>query len=511
MTMKALKTIFSALCCSVALTCTAAPINPITQAMLDGYEELLAENPNDYLTLYEMSAQYYRLDDYEKALSIVKRAISCTPAKEKEQLSSEYQLLSDIYTQLKQYPEALQTVEQALVNTPSSYPLLNDKGNICLYMNKTAEAKEAFNAMLRLDSRGSEALFGLARIAAMEGQRDVAQQYLTDAEKMAPGNFLTYCRMGDVHREIGMPQNAAADYLNAFSLSNSSNRPMESLLALAQDNYPAVEEALDYAMSQTTNVVPLYFIMASAASSTSHWEDAYNAYRQLLGMVAAADAESLSAQMAEACLHLGKLDEADNYASHALMQGDKRAGVLKAIIEKSRGNYDTALNFLNSCLNQDSPSTDALMLKAETYYLSGNYDKAFQALNEAVMTDADDARPLLMRGYMQAEKKGDLQAAAGDYKRAAGLPASTTDQLTYKAIAQLKAGLALDAASTISQVKEQADKEASAAYLMALYEQAAGDKEQAAQWLNKAKEAGMDDLYLIDYYSAPLLSACTLR
>ncbi len=75
---------------AMSLTASAQQINPITQAMLDGYEQLLKENPNDYFTLYERASQYYRLSRYDMALNDIKRSIAATPAKEKDQLAAEY-------------------------------------------------------------------------------------------------------------------------------------------------------------------------------------------------------------------------------------------------------------------------------------------------------------------------------------------------------------------------------------------------------------------------------------
>lgn len=129
--------------CYASLTGVAKEINPLTKAMLDGYAMLLEQNPDDYLTLYERSSQYYRLDDYDKALSDIKKAISCTPGKEKEQLVSEYSLLADIYTQLGQYAEALMAVDQGLVLSPDSYPLLYMRGNTCLHLSQTEAAGKA--------------------------------------------------------------------------------------------------------------------------------------------------------------------------------------------------------------------------------------------------------------------------------------------------------------------------------------------------------------------------------
>lgn len=500
------KIILSALCC-VSLLGAAKEINPLTKAMLDGYATLLEQDPNDYLTLYERASQYYRLDDYDKALSDVKRAISCTPAKDKAQLTSEYSLLTDIYTQLGQYAEALMSVDQALALSPDSYSLLYMKGNICLHLSQPDAAGNAFRAMQRVNPRSPEAIFGLARVAAMQGKKDQAIQYLTDAEKMDPSNYLTYCRIGDVHRELGMPQNAAADYLSAFSLTNNSDRPLSSLISLSKENYEAVDQAIDYALAHTPNVVPLYFLQGSAAMESGHYDDAYNAYRQLIANISDSDATDLATTMATVCLHRGNIDEADIYASKAIINNpDINANLIKAAIEQARGNYPSAKLYADAALRLDRSSSEALKRAALAAFRSGNNDEALMMLNEAVMNDASDVDAILFRGYLQANALGNKSAALNDFTRAAMLPAKSEDELVRKAIAQLKAGMSIDASATIAPVNVMAESNGKAAYLMALYNLAADNEAEAKRMLKKAADLGFEDRYLLQYNDYPLFT-----
>ena len=72
------------------LTVSSKQIHPLTQAMLDGYEQILKENPNDYFTLYQRAQQYYKLSMYVEAQKDITRAIELTPKSENEMLGSQY-------------------------------------------------------------------------------------------------------------------------------------------------------------------------------------------------------------------------------------------------------------------------------------------------------------------------------------------------------------------------------------------------------------------------------------
>ena len=99
------------------LACTGAnaqQINPITKAVLRGYQEILNENPKDYITLYQRATQYYNLSMYDEALVDIIKALDYTPEKEKELRIDEYSMLTDIHIQTKEYDKALSAVNNAL-------------------------------------------------------------------------------------------------------------------------------------------------------------------------------------------------------------------------------------------------------------------------------------------------------------------------------------------------------------------------------------------------------------
>lgn len=486
-------------------------INPLTQAMLDGYAALLEQNPNDYLTLYERASQYYRLDNYDKALSDIKRALNCTPAKEKDQISAEYALLADIYIQLSQYTDASAAIDNALTLTPGSYSLLYKKGNVCLHLNQYKNAANAFSSMQRINPRSAEALFGLARAAAMEGKTEDAKKYLNDAVKLDPSNYLTFCRSGDVYRLLGMNAQAAADYLNSFSISSGAERPMRGIMDLAREDYEAVEEAIDYAISKTKNVIPLYFLSGNAALAAERYTDAYNAYRQLLAAVPEDEAATLYSSMAKICLHRGEINEADTYATKVLMtNSDLETNLLKAIIEQARGNLTSAAMYVKRALAIDPTNHDALMRAAEISYGNNSIPEALSYLNEAILNNAIATDALLFRAYIQANKTGNREAALADYSRVAALPASSYEDITDKAIAQVKSGMALDANTTIASVRAAADKNAKAAYLTALFFMSSDMAKDAAQMLEKAEQLGFEDMYLLKYCTRPLFTVSGL-
>ncbi|MDE6243196.1 MAG: tetratricopeptide repeat protein [Muribaculaceae bacterium] len=489
----------------MALAVNAQSINPLTQAMLDGYETLLAENPKDYRTLYERASQYYRLSRYDLALNDIKKAIEFTPAKDKDQLSSVYGLCADIYTQMQDYSAALDAVNNALVQTPNSYPLLYMKGNICLYLNDLKAAAGCFQAMRRMNPRSQEAVIGNAIVAVRERNFGQASELLKDAERLDPSNYLTYCRIGDIHREMGMHRQAASDYISAFSLNYSSERPMSSMLSLAKENYGATVEAVDYALTQTSNTVPLNFLKANIALNAGKYAEAYEAYQQLL--IDEAQTAILAPSVAKVCLGMGNIQEADKYANMALQRNNNAANNLtKAQIEESAGNIASALIYAENSLRANGDSPDAIMEVASLQTASGNFEDALRTLANALLLDPSNTNYLLLRGYIQSKCQNNAAAGNIDFQRAINASLGDDSGVAAKAIAQALSGLKLDAQSTIAPLESKAEINPETAILVAQYYKLAGNASKAAEYKAKAKAQGYEDEYIMSYSLNPILS-----
>lgn len=494
------------LAAAASISASAQTINPITKAMLDTYDEMLKQNPNDYLTLYERAAQYYRLSAYDTALNDIKRAISLTPAKEKQQLSSEYSLCADIYTQLGEYSQALEAINNALACTPASYPLLYMKGNTCLYLNDIQGAKQAFQAMTRVQSRSQEALFGLAKVAILENNLGLADNYIKDAEELAPASYVTYCRSGDLHKEMGKTQQAAADYISAFCLNTSNERPMSSMITLANVDYPAVINSIDYALTQTSNSVPLYFLKGTIAMNSGHYNEAYEAYRHLIdGNSEGAD--KLSAAMANICLNMGNLEEADSYSTRALRNAKNADSYLtKARVEEANGNYASALIYAKNAAQAAPSSSEAALEVASLQIATGDYDAAYATLTNALLNNPTDINALLIRGYLQKNSLGTTNASTTDLQRASSLAPSNDYEIVLKAVAQELAGKKLDADATIAPILAKADNDAESAYFAAIYMKNSGDAAKTKEYKEKARKLGYENKYRLNYSVMPVIS-----
>lgn len=481
--------------------CAAAngqQISPLTKAMLRGYETVLNQNPKDYNTLYQRATQYYNLSMYDEALVDIVKALDYTPEKEKSLRVDEYSMLSDIYIQTKEYDKALQAVDNALALSPNDYPLLYKKGNVELYLDKPEDAYRTYSAMQRLKSRSQEAFFGMARADIMMGKKDEARELITQAQNADPSGYITYCRVGELYEDMGEDENAAASYLNAFSLAdNNSNRPLESLILLAKKNYNAVEAAIQYAISRTDNTDALYFLQASIAFNSGNYNQAYTGFKKLLeskqGQIA-----SVYANMALCCMYLNKMGEATTNADLAIIKENSIfTQNVKAQVELAADNPHASLLAATKALHADANSTESLINSALANMALNDANGALRNLNEVIMTDPANLYARMLRGYLNFELLNDAKEAILEYTRIGNTTEPETfNDTVYKALAQCLSGKKLDADETMKKaLRDKDNKTKDDYYMAAVYYAQTGDLEKGKEMIDKALSLGYQNLY----------------
>lgn len=501
-----------ALFMALSLGMWAQQINPITQATLDAYADILAKNPNDYSTLYQRAAQYFQLNLYNQAADDILKAINATPGKDKDMKAREYALLGNILTEQKEYAKALEATEAALAFSPSNYSLLYQKGNLCLHIGNIPAARTAFQAMQKIKSRSQEALIGLARCDIAEGKYDDAKEKMQQAEDFNSVSATTYCRIGDLYAEMNENRQAALQYITAYALSDGDdNRAIFSLSHIATKDYPALNSAFDYALEKSGQSLPLYYLKANLALTNGHYADAYNAFTTILAHQDGRQA-SVYDGMARTCKALGKLNEAMLHINRAILLEDTPLYRLtRAEIENATGKYNEALTDGNEAKKLQTIESDAAIEMAIANLNINKKDAALQCINEAVMSASPgNLKPIMIRAWMHNKIFNNAEAARTDWQRAASTKTETIQSTALKGLAMALAGKQLDSASVLRDASTKAQNGEEYYWLAVAYAQS-GNQPLAMEMLQNAKNAGFDNTYLLDIDTTANLNIAPLR
>lgn len=487
-------------------------INPMTEAVLQGYNDILAENPKDYLTLYDRASQYCEMGEYARALSDIEMALEYTPADDKAYRAAEYSLKGDILTAQKNYAGAVEAVNSALALNSSSLPDLYKLGNLYLLTNQPEDALRAFERLQRANPRSQEAYYGMAKANAMMGRTQDADNLIKEVENFGKQSFVTYCRIGDLYSDIGNVKDATTNYAIAYTMEDHNNRPVESLKFLARKNPSAVMEAIDGLILNNSDNVALNYLKAIVAFDAGLYAQAEKACKDLASAVNE-DSPAVYRMMAMSQLAQNKVSEAKQSIATAESLSSSGSGVY---IDKAEilmiDNPAEAYNAAKQALMLEPDNETALMVGANAAILAGDYPAALSYLNNVVLSNPSNAEALLLRGYLNTEYLNDGKAGIADYTRAGNVHQDgSTSTVVYAALGKQKAGKKLDADGMINEAIQKAAGDKNDLYLIAVYFAQSGNLEKAKEFADKAVAAGYSNVYDFKTNNQPLFNLSPIR
>lgn len=500
-----------------AVACTIAgvraqQINPMTEAVLRDYAEILAENPKDYLTLYDRASQYMEMGDFARALSDIEMALEYTPAEDKDYRLAEYSLKSDILTAMKDYQGAMEAVKSALAINPTSVSDLYKSGNLNLITDNPEGALRAFESLQRENPRSQEAFYGMAKANALMGNYDEAEKLVKEVESLGKQSYVTYCRIGDLYADMGNTKEAVTNYAIAFSMEDHSNRPVESLKMLARKNKTMVMETINGLAAANSDNMSLNYLKAILAFDGGMYAAAEKACKELAGALEE-DSPAVYRMMAMSQLAQNKTDEAKQSISTAQMLAP---GDIAVMLDKSEilmgedpvGAFEAASKAVVL-----APEDEAVLLTAaKSAILAGKYTEAQEFLNSIVLGNPANVEALLLRGYLNSEYLNDGKAGVADYTRAGNVQTGgKVRETVLAAIGKAKTNKKLDADGMINDAVSKAGNNKDDLYIIAVYYAQTGNLEKAKEYADKAMINGYSNLYNLQRNNTPLLNLQPIR
>lgn len=484
----------------------AQQINPMTEAVIRGYNEILADNPKDYYTLYDRASQYYSIGNLDRALSDIDMALEYTPASEKDYRVSELGLKAEILMAKKEYRKSLEATNEALKINPSSQTDLYRLGNLFLIENNGEGALKAFSQLQRENSRSQEAFYGMAKANVMLNRIDDAQQLINQIESLGKNSFITFCRIGDLYIDMNKTKEASSNYIKAFIMDNGSNRPIESLKFLAKRDYPAVIDAIDTYQTASPDNISFPYLKAVVAFDAGDYNLASQACQQLEGLVKEPN-PSVYRMMAISQKAMGNITDAVKQIDKAQEISPNNADILadKADILLAI-DATKALASAQEALGIDTDNEFALLTGAKAAILAADKDKGLEYLNDIILINPANVEALLLRGYLYDVLAKDGKLSVQDYGRAGNIKSDNAAEKALIALGKAKAGKKLDAEGIIKEAIEGSIRDKEALYNIAVYYSQTGSLDKAKEYVDKAVKAGYTNQYNLKANNEPLLN-----
>ena len=392
--------------------------NPVTQAVLAVYADQLRENPQDYEVYLLRANEYYRHNEYIRALADVNKALEYIPESEKDARFRAYVLRAGINDQTKHLNEALNDYSSAFALDPTSPLVVHQKANTEYSLGRYEDAKEDYQRLQRINPRSPEAYIGLARVAVQQNNLGMANDYLAQAVNFDPNNAELYVRRASVRKQMGDHNGAVDDLILALSSDNKHTKALNELVDYGNTNYAATMNGLTSAISQAPTVGMFRYIRAVIAQAHYNYLAAIDDYRYIIDENLY-KYHGLHASLAECRFALGDYTQALDDIDYALGMTRNVASyyVLRSRILRALDRTDQAVEAAAKGLAIDHNSCLALAEMALCYVAKENYDEASALLAEATLTDAEAPQYYLLRGWVMATFQDKAKQAEGQYEK----------------------------------------------------------------------------------------------
>ena len=473
--------------------------DPMVRIAMATYDALLAENPQDYATLYLRGKDYYRYGDYNKALEDLNEAIRLYPRQETSDLSQAYTIRGLIYQMQGNTTLALADFNEALLLDPTSRYSLISRADLLVEMGDFTHAKEDYQMLIRRDARCQEAYLGLAIIAYKENNIGIYRENMQKAQDSNPTNVDFYLTRGAIYEEMGEWRLAADDYVSAM-IYGDNRRAVAALNSLSAIAYQPTIEALSVAIEDTDEKGFYYFVRGAIHMNNHHYTASIQDWNTIVEQKYL-HYHTVFYNRGYCYMRLGQFEYALEDISKAIrMKGDEMSYFLeRSQIYRVLGQYDKANEDIAVASTFDMDNAEVLLQRAYLATEQRDYQSALNLYNEAIMYNADNTLLYLLRGDIY-NLLGNTEAAQQNYEMMLNVPDEALGFESLHGFAMARLGRNIEAEMWIEQVMERIKGIPSGEdyYKAACIYALTGNNTQAYKYLEQALKAGYGDYF--NYY-----------
>ena len=483
----------------------------LTSAVMKVYDDHLAQNPNDYNTLFARAHQHYYNGDYTAALADVNQAMLLTPKTDKDLRFDEYILRARISDARRDYTSELADLRLAQELQPKSLACTDMIAKANLKTGNLDAAEKAFKTILRAESMNYDAMYGMAQVELARGNAKNAIEQVSKAVELFRAEPQVYVNRADIYARQGDINSAVLDLLQGMAVGDGGNAA-QRLFDLSDTNYDGVMGALASLADQSNDGGGVFrFLRANIAMDHMRFAEALTDL-QAIKRGHLYESSMVDFNIGKCCLELGRFDEAVTSLDNAMTQDPSQPEyfVTKAIAEffaGEGGHYDAAMQTLKRCSSFAPQYVPMLLTKASLLSHQGKDNEALGYLNAAVANEPTNAEALLARALL-FQRMDNLKLAVKDMNTMALL---SDDVYDLKGFAYNGLGRDGEMYRWLQQVTSTNVKGGENFYYAAMLMANRGDNFKAMEYLRKALENGFGSPFRLLYDDLSPLNLKPLR
>ncbi len=246
---------------------------------IEQFSSALAENPSYFEAHKGMAEAYYRLDEYDQALSSVNRAASLR----RDNLSLQ-NLEGRIQIGLGNVERAGRLFDQILARERNNIDALIGRAELAVAQGRTDEAARRYNDAIRLEPNERRALLALAILYDYLDESDRAEQYIRLAVRYHPQSAVAHLLAAEHYLQRSRVLEAERHATTALTIEPTSTDALFILahLALIRADYRTVLDRVDELLSVDRNDHRAWYLRGVSLAETGDLDEALRSYRMAL-------------------------------------------------------------------------------------------------------------------------------------------------------------------------------------------------------------------------------------
>lgn len=488
----------------------------IQTAVMNVYDNALAENPDDYNTRFARANQLFLNGDYAKAIADADIVVEQVPKKENELKFDTYLLKARAQAALEQYEDEVETLQAAAAINPRSLALIDLMGKACYNLGDMDAAEKNFKTILRESPMNYDAHYWLARVELARNNFGKAYEYSDKAVNLFTANPQVYLNRSDILLRSQQYEQAAQDLISAMSVGNDEGAAMRRLINMSDEHYDEVMNVLATSIDKAPQVGMFHYLRAVIAMRQNHYGQAL---RNLDFIVEnnLYDYHSIYFYRAQCQMALTNYAEALTNVNKAIALNenpDAKYYVLKAQCEQNLKTPEAATMTLDQAAKL-IPNNESILLEQARLLSSHRADKeAIAKLTALLAINPKNAEALLLKGWIEKYRQNNAATANKSFER---VLACGDDMASLRGFALHELGRDDEARAWANKIIQDNRIIGGDSYFLAsallsdIGDYEAGDKTKSMEYLRSALANGYGNLYEIKVNETPYVNLKLVR
>jgi clan AA aspartic protease (TIGR02281 family) len=503
----ALIALFSALCCMPAVASDDYSdsynfTRGMEEAQNGNYSDALsymqkevADHPKNAYAYVIIATIDNAASDYANALQAANLALKNVHKKEKKMVAACYNVRASVYMALSDTDKALSDYDMAIKAEPEDLDYYQLRADIYFYRNQFDKAEADFRQMLKVDESSSYAYVGLGRNEKQQEHYDKALPYYDKAIKLSPSYSAGYSFRAESYFRLHRYSEAAEDIISALDI-DQNDKAFMLMCEMADSSQVVMEAKLKSQCIKNPGERYWPFCLGAYYRHIDDYENAVEYYKRSYDLQADT---AVALYLAKSLHGNGDLSDALSWIDKTKDQRIDDAPLMeeKMDILHDMGRDQEALLIVDSLVRKNPSESDYYYKRANFKLFTKNVRGAVSDMDTCITLTPDVSYYYFTRGRFY-KILGNTSAAKYDFQQSINMDTIDAGRL-ISMYAYAMMGNEDSAKACIEKLlknsAETNDALSEAYYNVACIYSLLVDNKRAFDYLKKAQEKGMRNLY----------------